>query len=76
MSRGARHGRGTPEQRLDEALHALKLTHATLAHLEAEHDRYRLALRRIAAAESGIWGTIAHDALRAPELAHLEDNPA
>lgn len=35
--------------------------------LQAERDRYRAALARIAGAESGIWGRIAHDALRGPK---------
>ena len=38
--------------------------HKTLSQVERERDIYRKALWRIADAESGTWGWIAHQALR------------
>lgn len=36
---------------------------AFVEHRNAEVARYRSALQRIASAESGVWGRIAHEAL-------------
>lgn len=47
--------------------HDLALMADELEHRERELDRYRAALVRIANAESGYWGVIAHEALHPPE---------
>lgn len=44
---------------------------------KAERDRYRVALMKIAGAESGVWGRIAHEALRSdPARSSVEDERA
>lgn len=58
------------EQHVAELERRRALMAAELEHLEAELEqrrlerrRYRAALERIAEAESGVWGWIAHEAL-------------
>ena len=58
----SRHG-VTLEARVDELDRQLELMADEQIRREAELDRYRAALVRIADAESGVWGWIAHDAL-------------
>jgi hypothetical protein len=62
----------SPDPRIAELEQRRELMGAELAHLEAELEqrrlerlRYRAALEQIAGAESGIWGRIAHEALKA-----------
>lgn len=46
---------------LDEHFQVMR---SSFAHLAGEYARYGAALRRIASADSGIWGQIADEALR------------